>query len=65
MYAYKATSRFTSARKYKLINCLNLSGCLHLSKYLVAYKTDIGNFFADVIMLFFNKRSQLPRADMN
>ena len=36
MYAYKATSRSTSAPKYKLINCLHLSGCLHLSKYLGA-----------------------------
>ena len=35
-YAYKATSRSTSAPKYKLINCLHLSGCLHLSKYLGA-----------------------------
>ena len=36
MYAYKTTSRITSARKYKLINCLHLSGCLHLSRYLSA-----------------------------
>ena len=52
MYAYKATSRSTSAPKYKLINCLHLSGCLHLSKYLGAIPMSTTSV-ADVIMLFF------------
>ena len=40
------------------------------TKYLgVIYKTDVGNFSADVIMLFLNirwhLRRQLPRANVN
>ena len=31
----------------------------------VPYKTDVCNFLANLIKLFFNIRRQLPRADLN
>ena len=31
----------------------------------MTYKPDVGNFFADGIMLFFNIRRQLPLANVN
>ena len=55
MYVYKTTSRFTSARKCKLIKLPTFIGCLYLSKYLNATQNGCRQFVADVIMFFFSK----------
>ena len=51
----KTTQMFISARKYKLIKLLTF--------ICVSYKTDVGNFFVDVILLFlvFVGNCRVPR----
>ena len=43
IYVFKTMQRFTSARKYKLIKLLTY--------ILVPYETDVGNVFADTIII--------------
>ena len=66
MYVYKTTLRFSSTRKCKLIKLLTFIWVLKFIKVSGCYtKPTSATFFANVIMLFFNIRSKLLRADVN